>query len=56
MHEFSTFDAKNKFSALLDLVEKGEEVVHIHSESSFIVNQEKQQITQRPKLDINQQG
>ena len=27
MHEFSTFDAKNKFSALLDLVEKGEEVV-----------------------------
>jgi len=36
--------------------EKGAEVVHIHAESSFIVNQEKQQIAQRSKLDINQQG
>jgi len=31
-------------------------VVHIHAESSFIVNQENQQIAQRPKLDIIQQG
>jgi prevent-host-death family protein len=27
MHEFGAFEAKNKFSALLDRVERGEEIV-----------------------------
>jgi prevent-host-death family protein len=27
MHEYGAFDAKNKFSALLDMVEQGEEIV-----------------------------
>ena len=49
-------DPSVNFHQIIMSDEKGGEVVHIHAETSFIVNQEKQQIAQRPKLDINHQG
>jgi len=49
-------DPSVNFHQIIMSDEKGGEVVHIHAETSFIVNQEKQQIAQRPKLNFIQQG
>ena len=49
-------DPSKNYHQILISDEKGAEVVHIHAESSFIVNQESIKISSRPSFSVDQQG